>query len=101
MLPHARLSASSEELNGVLSVHPAQEEVPDPVTAKLSVDREDLVGGELDLLLPLAGHLDSGDQSDVEAGETVGNPDLVSGFPVGGDLEVAYRAGGGDTVKIG
>ena len=101
MLTHARLSASSEELKDVLSVHPAQEEVSDPVTAKLSVDREGLAGGELDLLLSLAGHLDSGDQSNAEAGETIGDPDLVSGFPVGGDLEVAYGAGGGDAVEVG
>ena len=67
----------------------------------MSVDRKGLVDRELGLLLPLAGHLDCRDESDVYAGEAVGHPDFVSGLPVRGDLEVVYRAGGGNAVEIG
>ena len=95
------LPASSEKLDYILSIHPAQEKIPDPITAKLSVDRKGLVCRELDLLLPLAGYLDCGDQSDVDPGEPVGDPDFVSSLPVRGDLEVVYRAGGGDAVEVG
>ena len=53
-------SAAPEKLNDVFCIHSAQEKIFDPIAAKLSIDYEGLVGGELDFLLALASHFGCG-----------------------------------------
>ena len=60
MLACYGFSAASEKLNDVFSIHSAQEKIFDPITAKLSVYRKGLVGGELYFLLTLANHFGCG-----------------------------------------